>query len=161
MVFLPFLLKLLLMKESNNMNRHEARIIASLALYHYDITIDINSSITMSLSTVLTYVNENNYNLQFCEELAHGTIKYLEVIDNIITNNLINWTIDRLSYVDRAIIRLATYEMLYTTVAHPIIINEALEITREYSNLNDDTQIKFTNKLLDKISEVIKSEHSL
>ena len=76
-------------------------------------------------------------------------------IDKVISDNLDKYTIDRLNYVDRAIIRLATYEMMYTDLAKTIIINEAIEITKEYTNLDDGMQAKFNNKLLDKIAQGI------
>lgn len=138
------------------MNRRLARIIVVLTLYHFDIT--QNDIITESLTTVLALIDDENIKAtDFSNDLLSGVIQKIEVLDQIIANCLINWTIDRLSFVDRAIIRLATYEMLYSSLTHSIIINEALEITKEYSNLNDNEQIRFTNKLLDKISEVIKN----
>ena len=63
-----------------------------------------------------------------------------------------------LNYVDRAIIRLAVSELLDGDLAKDIIINEALELTKEYSNLDDDKQVKFNNRLLDNISQGMKNE---
>ena len=74
-----------------------------------------------------------------------------EQIDEIITKNLENWTIDRLNYVDLAILRYATYEMKYLKLPANIAINEALEITKKYSNLDDDLAKKFNNLLLESI----------
>ena len=71
-------------------------------------------------------------------------------IDTIISACLENYTIDRLNQVDKAIIRLATAELLAGT-PKGIVINEALEITREYSDQGDNKAVRFNNKLLDKI----------
>ena len=79
-------------------------------------------------------------------------------IDEIIGKSLVKYTIDRLSYVDRAIIRVATYEMLKTKTAKEVVINEALLITREYSNLDDDAQVKFNNRVLENIAKEIYDE---
>lgn len=76
----------------------------------------------------------------------------LEEIDQVISNNLTNYSLNRLAFLDRAIIRLATYEMMFTVVPKEIIINEALELTKEYSDINDK-QRRFTNKLLDTIKK--------
>lgn len=76
----------------------------------------------------------------------------LEEIDEIISNNLTNYSLNRLAFLDRAIIRLATYEMMFTVVPKEVIINEALELTKEYSDINDK-QRRFTNKLLDTIKK--------
>lgn len=72
-------------------------------------------------------------------------------LDLIISSNLSNWTIDRLNYVDLAIIRYATYEMKYLKTPYQVAINEALEITKIYSNLDDDLAKKFNNRLLENI----------
>lgn len=73
------------------------------------------------------------------------------ILDEIITNHLENWTIDRLNYVDKIIIRFAVYEMKYTDTPYEVIINEAIELTKKYTNLDDDKAKSFNNKLLDKI----------
>lgn len=76
----------------------------------------------------------------------------LAEIDQVISNNLTNYSLNRLAFLDRAIIRLATYEMMFTDVPKEVIINEALELTKEYSDINDK-QRRFTNKLLDTIKK--------
>ena len=97
---------------------------------------------------VLAVINKITSNIEKLES------RFIE-IDNIISNSLVKYTIDRLSYVDRAIIRLATYEMKFLNLAKEVAIDEALLITREYSSLENDAQVKFNNKLLDNISKVI------
>ena len=77
----------------------------------------------------------------------------LEKIDEIIENNLVNYHLNRLNYVDRAIIRLATAEMLEKTTPTVIIINEALDITKEFSDQGDNKAVAFNNKVLDTISK--------
>lgn len=83
----------------------------------------------------------------------------LKVIDETIEKNLFNYKLYRLAYLDKAIIRLATYEMLFTKEPKEVIINEAIEITKDYSDI-DDKQKAFTNRLLDNIKNSIgdKSE---
>lgn len=81
----------------------------------------------------------------------------LKEIDEIIEDNLFNYKLYRLAYLDKAIIRLATYEMLYTKEPKEVIINEAIEITKDYSDI-DDKQKAFTNKLLDNIKNSIGDE---
>lgn len=79
----------------------------------------------------------------------------LDTIDQIISNNLVNWTIDRLNYVDKAIIRYAVYEMKYAKLPFEIAIDEALELTKKYSNLDDNLARNFNNKLLDTIKNYL------
>lgn len=80
----------------------------------------------------------------------------IEEIDSIISNNLYNYDISRLSYVDRAIIRLATYELKFSNTPAAIIINEAINITKKISDLDDEKQHKFNNKVLDNINKSLR-----
>ena len=64
----------------------------------------------------------------YSEQMIKGVLENIEAIDNIISNSLVKYTIDRLSYVDRAIIRLATYEMKFLNLAKEVAIDEALLI---------------------------------
>lgn len=148
------------------MNRHVCRVCAMKILF----SLDLNSSYNEleDLSKKIEFVMDPDYskeitdseteafileNNPFVQELVLGVKHNLAKIDEIIVANLKNWTISRLSYVDRAIIRLAVYELLETKTPASVVINEAIEITKEYSNLEDEAQSKFTNRLLDDIKE--------
>lgn len=80
---------------------------------------------------------------------------YKDVIDETIEEALTNYRLIRLSMVDRAILRLATFEMKYEQLPKEIAINEALELTKVFSNLDDNKQVKFNNKVLDTIARAI------
>ncbi|MDV3198295.1 MAG: transcription antitermination factor NusB [Vigna little leaf phytoplasma] len=87
-------------------------------------------------------------------------IKNLTLIDNIIEKNLYNYKLNRLNKVDKAIIRLATAEFLKKKISHKITMNEIIELTKEYSSLNDGKQYKFTNKLLQLIhNDIVKNQY--
>ena len=90
------------------------------------------------------------------ETMYHSLMEVIKDIDQIIENHLFDYSLYRLNFVDRAIIRLATYELKYTTTEKQIIINEAVELTKMYSNLDDEKQHKFTNRLLDNIAKTLK-----
>lgn len=77
-------------------------------------------------------------------------------LDAVISANLENWTIDRLNYVDLAILRNAVYEMKYAGLPPQIVIDEAVELTKEFSNLDDDKARAFNNRLLDNIRKALK-----
>jgi N utilization substance protein B len=80
----------------------------------------------------------------------------LKEIDEIIESNLVDYSLYRLAFVDRAIIRLAVYELISTDLAKEIIIDEAVELTKIYANLDDEKQHKFTNRVLDNIAKSLK-----
>lgn len=105
------------------------------------------------------YQHDLDNAIPVCDTGEDGLL-YLEVInhqdeiDNIISKSLTGYTLMRLSIVDRAIMRLATYEMKYTDTHHKIIINEAIELTKKFSDI-DDKQTKFNNRLLENIKNTL------
>lgn len=90
------------------------------------------------------------------DELTITIINQLDELDDIISNTLFNYTIDRLSYIDRAIIRLATYELKETETASAIIIDEAVKLSKKYSDLDDERQHKFNNSVIDNINKFLR-----
>ena len=129
------------MSETMNLSRREQREEIIKKLYE----IDINKEF-LDVDSEYEYVNE----------AIEGVLSNLHKIDEIIINNLLNWRINRLSFVDRAIIRFAVYELYYTDTAFEIVINEALNLTRKYSDEGDSKQVGFTNKVLDNIKLYLK-----
>lgn len=95
---------------------------------------------------------------QLAKDLALYCYKNLEKIDEIISSTLERYTLDRLNMVDRAIVRLAVSEMLEGSQPREVIINEALEITKLYSDLGDHKSVSFNNRLLDNINKKLKVE---
>jgi len=83
-------------------------------------------------------------------------IDELEKIDFLISSTIKNYTIDRLNLVDLAIIRIAVFGLLKALDPAEIIINEAIELTKEFSDLDDEKQHKFNNSLIDNIYKKIK-----
>lgn len=146
------------------MKRHNARILAMMTLYQNDIIehskfqellnsekiVDLSRYQEMEEELANIEIDEEFYNL-----LLNGTRENLASIDTLIESSLVNWPLNRLSFVDRAIIRLATFEMLYTETPKEIVIDEALLITREYVEMDDFPAVKFNNKVLDTIKEKI------
>ncbi|MBN2540802.1 MAG: transcription antitermination protein NusB [Bacilli bacterium] len=98
---------------------------------------------------------EEDYAPEVLEQ--YKTIKeHLEQIDTIIETNLVGYTIDRLNFVDLAIVRNSVYEMLFTDLPKEISINEAINLTKRFSNLDDDSAKRFNNRLLDNIRKSLE-----
>ena len=70
----------------------------------------------------------------FVESLVRGTVGFQEQIDGMIKRHLQHWRLERMATVDRNILRLATYEMLATATPPAVIIDEAIELARRFSN---------------------------
>lgn len=106
--------------------------------------------------------NQLNYTLQerlkeetnegakaFCEELVKGTFAKLEEIDEIIQKNAVDWKVERMSSVDRNLLRLAVFEMLYYDNTPPkVALNEAIELAKIFGS---EESPKFINGILGKI----------
>ncbi|GAA0069192.1 transcription antitermination factor NusB [Clostridium sardiniense] len=93
--------------------------------------------------------NIKEVDLEYIKEVLKGVEENKDSIDNLIKENLQKWKIERISKVNLAILRLAVYEMNYVNdVPEKVAINEALEITKRYS---DEKSVSFVNGVLDKI----------
>ena len=87
---------------------------------------------------------ENEY-VNTCVE---GIIKNQKEINKLANKYMNNWTIDRLNKVDKAILSLAIYELMYTATPSVVAINEAIELSKKYS---EEAVTKMINGVLDKI----------
>ena len=79
---------------------------------------------------------------EFVKEIVYGTITYKNEIDNLANKYMKDWTIDRLGFTDIAILRMAIYELIYSTTPDIVVINEAIELAKTYS---DDKVVKLIN----------------
>ena len=86
--------------------------------------------------------------LEFLSSLVNGVLNNIEEIDKNISKYLENWDIERLGLTDQAIIRIATFELLYTDTPNLVCINEGIELSKKYS---DEKVSKMINGVLDKI----------
>ena len=134
------------------MNRSKLREIIITILYQsyiYDdknINYDINSLISENIDIQNDFVNDAVLFIS----------SHQKELDKMANKYMKNWTIDRLSKVDRAIISLAIYELLYTDTPNVVAINEAIELSKKYS---DEKVTKLINGILDKIlHEEVKDE---
>ncbi len=132
------------------MNRKLEREIIVLSLYSMELS---DNDIYDTVHYVLEQKKIENQATDYIYESINGVLENKEKIDEIIKNNLENYKLDRLSYLDISIIRFACYELLKNDdKLHPaIIINEAIEITKKYSDLGDHKATAFNNKVLDNI----------
>ena len=91
-------------------------------------------------------------NFAFCQDLVIGTTGHLPQIDALVSKYAHNWTIERMSAVDSAILRMAAYELVFSQerTPAPAIIDEAIELAKKYST---DNSGKFINGLLDQLKK--------
>ena len=88
----------------------------------------------------------------FTEEIVKGTVKHLKTIDEKVLACAKNWALDRMATVDRNVLRLAAYEILYRLDIPPsVTINEAIELAKKYGS---DESGSFVNGILDCVARV-------
>ena len=84
----------------------------------------------------------------FVNDMVNGIIKNQKEISDLANKYLVDWNIERLSKVDKAILSLGIYELKYTETPSVVAINEAVELSKKYS---DEKVSKLINAVLDKI----------
>ncbi len=85
---------------------------------------------------------------EFVKDLVFGVITYKEELDKLANKYMKNWTIERLDKTGCAILEIALYELKYTDTPEVVVINEAIELSKKYS---DDNVRKIINAVLDKV----------
>ena len=130
-------------------NRRQARECALQSLYYAD---SANLATEVTHAYMAQFKGELAECFPFCEELVQGTANNLEKIDKLVANYAKNWTVSRMSAVDRSILRMATYELVFSPEKTPIpaIIDEAIELAKKFSTENSS---KFINGLLDQLKK--------
>ncbi len=91
----------------------------------------------------------NTIDIDYIKNIIKVVTDNLEVIDEKIVGSLVNWKLDRISKVNLTILRLAVAEMMFVEdVPGSVAINEAVELTKKYS---DEKSSSFVNGVLDKV----------
>ena len=131
------------------LTRTEAREKIMIILYQIDFY--IKDSIPFDVEDV---IKENlEIDNKYVRDVVNGVLEHMDNIDNIISKYLENWDLNRLGKTDKAILRLATYEMIYYDTPKVVAINEAIELAKKYS---DDKIVKLINAVLDKIRDEVE-----
>ena len=125
-------------------NRSELREIAMQTLYQTYIY--ENSKIEYDIKTIIKELLEIDN--EFVYGLVSGVLKNEKEITKLANKYLVDWKIDRLSKVDKAIISIGIYELKYTDTPPLVAINEAIELSKKYS---DEKVTAMINATLDKI----------
>ena len=138
-------------------NRHSSRSAIIQTLYE----LDFNNFTQKDYLALL----ENNLNefwpvikdQEFSKKLLEGIMEHKEEIDKLIEKYAPQWPISKINLVDRNILRLGIYELLYgdsQEVPHKVAINEAIELAKEFSG---ETSGRFVNGVLGSIYKNINS----
>jgi N utilization substance protein B len=84
---------------------------------------------------------------EYAKKLVQGTIDHRQEIDTLIRSRADNWRLERMPVVDRNVLRLAVYEMLFEEdIPHLVVVDEAIELAKRFGSENSS---RFVNGLLD------------
>ena len=131
-------------------NRHLGRIVALQTLYEYefrtevgDADIDYKSILQRNLAEYKSSVDD----VEFVDNLVSGVLANQMELDEKLKPLAPEWPIDQLSRVDRTVLRIGLYELLYCadTVPPKVVINEAVELAKAFGS---DNSGKFVNGVL-------------
>ena len=112
----------------------------------YQINVYSANKIEYDVDSIIKEVNPIDN--EFVKDMVYGVNNKLDELDSIANKYLNNWTIHRLGNTDQSIIRMGIYELLYTNTPDIVVINEAVELAKSYS---DDDVKNMINGVLDKI----------
>ncbi len=121
--------------------RSELREKCMVILYQYEIyegKCDVDELIKSNLDI------END----FVKDIVYGVITHKEEIDELANKHMKDWSIDRLEKTGASILRIAIFEIMYTDTPSLVVINEAIELAKKYS---DDNVRKIINAVLDRL----------
>lgn len=144
------------MKANRTITREKAMTILYQVFLYNKNNINYNiEEVTNEILESMEIEDRKKIDIKFLNDLIHGVVNNINDIDEYISKYLTNWTIDRLGLTDQAIIRISVYELIYTSTPNLVCINEAIELSKRYS---DEKVSKMINGVLDKIYHEIEDE---
>ena len=125
-------------------SRHELREAVFKILFQVENT-------ELDYKELLELEQEEIVNSSYVNTTLTEIIDKLEEIDNIISNNLKDWKLERLSKMDRQILRISAYEILHSDIPYKVSINEAVELSKKYSEKDESYKFKRYSRNFNKI----------
>lgn len=122
--------------------RHNGRKLAIQALYQTKVR---NQDILDFIDQFVDQTSFSEGTVKWGRELAVNVWEHVDEIDQLVEKYSIDWSLDRISLVDLSILRLAFYELIKTDTPYTIVLNEAVELSKEFS---EDDSPKFINGIL-------------
>jgi len=91
----------------------------------------------------------------FANQLFEGTAKEVAALDELIVKHAENWRFERLAAIDRAVLRLAIYELRVADAPYRVVLNEAVELAKKYSSEESGA---FVNGILDAVYKSMENK---
>jgi len=136
--------------------RHLARSIALQSLYEWDFsdkTGDLVAIVQRNMDEFAPGMNEP----EFVWRVINGVVQHLKEIDAIIAASAVEWPFDKIALIDRNVLRIGVYELLFADheeIPYKVAINEAIELAKNYGGVNSG---KFVNGVLGTVYKQLES----
>lgn len=138
-------------------SRHLSRSIAMQSLYEWDFT-GKKENLDKIVERNIREFGPGLENEEFVWQLVNGVISHLQDIDNIMTKAAPEWPLDQITIIDRNVLRLGLYELLYSNkeeVPPKVAINEAIELAKTFGG---ESSGKFINGVLGTVYKQLGGE---
>lgn len=137
------------MKAGLNRSRRRMREIVFSAIYQYDFNEDVETSSDYLERELSFFSMEDEIKLR-TRKYFESILKYRSDIDEVIRKHLMNWTFERLASIDKNVLRLGAYEIIYEPqIPIEVTLNESIDIAKKYGSEQGG---KFVNGVLDRIA---------
>ncbi|MFQ5449163.1 MAG: transcription antitermination factor NusB [Nitrospinaceae bacterium] len=134
-------------------NRRFSRELALKFLYQYEFNAD---HVEEQMEVFLERVSSKDAVKEFMRELVYKVLLHQKEIDELLKKYSEHWTLDRMTVIDRNILRLGVSELMYARTTPPkVAINEAVEIAKKYGSRESPD---FINGILDKVFKEIAKD---
>jgi len=132
--------------------RHQIRQIAFQLLYELDLQKCLQEKQYTFQSRILE-LGANESSIIPISKMVMGTLENLSAIDLLIESTSERWRLDRMPTVDRNVLRIATFEIIYDSTPPAVVIDEAVELGKQFGSEDSG---KFVNGVLDAIHKKSK-----
>ena len=135
--------------------RRASREVALRALYQIDVG-KMTPEEALDSSAAESHYREET--LRFARELVLGCVQHRAPIDETIARHARGWTLSRMAHIDRNVLRLAVFEILYRPdVPHSVAVDEAVELAKKYSTAESG---RFVNGVLGSLVRTVEGEQT-
>ena len=128
--------------------RRKSRELALQVLYHWDIT---GQDAAKTLVQFQEHFSPTQGRDEFAERIIQGVLTHREEIDRLVESSSDNWRLERMTVIDRNLLRLATFELIYCDDIPPkVTLNEAVDLGKRFGS---EESSAFVNGILDRIQK--------
>ena len=139
-------------------SRHLSRSIAMQSLYEWDF-LEREGNLEKITTKNISEFAPGSEEIELVWQIVTGVIKYLSDLDKIIAKAAPEWPVDQITIIDRNILRIGLYELLYADkeeVPSRVAINEAIELAKSFGS---ESSSKFVNGVLGTVYKEIKKKN--